>query len=234
MNRIASRTMIAAIIAIICVTGIVLAQPLPMQGAEPEETKPTQPPTVKPTQFNGFLPAQPPDSSDAPAPPNQPIFGEPEQPQEPVEAPFAYEHNYTTELWNGQVEITDRLNDGFPAPMLPGDELYVSIVSPVPVNLYVTTFEGFEHYRWKERGMSDTMGTPEDFYFDQNLSREQTLNWNFTAYTTRTVFPYIVVDDIPNHMRNYDPYQHGFPELIIVRGSDYSDAEHDRANPHPY
>ncbi len=118
--------------------------------------------------------------------------------------------------------------------MLPGDELYVSIVSPIPVNLYATTFEGFEHYGRKEMGMSDVMDTPEDFYFDQNLSREQTMNWNFTTYTDRTVFPYIVVDDMPDHMRNYDPYLHEFPRPIIVRGSGYTDAEHDRANPDPY
>lgn len=156
------------------------------------------------------------------------------QPQPPVEPPLKNQHIYTTELHNGEVDIADGLDDRYAAPMLPGDELYVSLVSPVPVNLYVTTFKGYQDYQWKEMGMSDVMGTPEDFYFDSNLNREQTTNWNFTTYTDRTVFTYIVVDDMPDHMRNYDPYLHGFPRLIIVRGSGYTDAEHDRANPNPY
>lgn len=109
MNVVALRAMttVIIVIAIICVTGIVLAQPLPIQGAKPEQKNPMQPPIGQPTQSSGLPPAQAPSSSDVPPPSDQPIFREPEQPQAPVEAPFKYQHAYTTELRNGRVDITN-------------------------------------------------------------------------------------------------------------------------------
>jgi hypothetical protein len=137
---------------------------------------------------------------------------------EPVEPHFTRDYPYITEIYNGEVDIADFVKDIYLAKMFPGDELYVSIVSPVPLNLYVTDYHGYSAYSYF---------TPRaGFHFDRNLSREQITSYNFTS--TNTKLPYIIVDRIPEYMRDYDEHWQELPWLTIIRGSERTDPEHER------